>query len=51
MKVTVAAGWCICPQCGNRTKTKVNANTVLINFPLYCGRCKQEFTIDYNIQT
>ena len=40
-------GFICCPDCGKRTKTKVNPNTVLENFPLYCERCKKEYLIDY----
>ena len=40
--------WMICPVCGNKTRTKVRSDTVLINFPLFCPKCKQENII--NIQ-
>ena len=38
--------WVPCPICGNRSRTKVYADTVLINFPLYCPKCKKETKID-----
>jgi len=38
--------WIHCPVCNNKTRTKVNGNTVLINFPLFCPKCKREFMID-----
>lgn len=34
--------WIRCPVCGNKTRDKVREDTVLINFPLYCPKCKQE---------
>ena len=38
--------WIRCPICGGKTRTKIFADTVLINFPLYCPRCRKEITID-----
>ena len=38
--------WVPCPICGNRSRTKVYADTVLINFPVYCPKCKRETMID-----
>lgn len=35
-----------CPKCGQRTRTRVSAETVLIKFPLYCPKCKSETCID-----
>ena len=37
--------WICCPVCGNKTRTKVYADTVLVNFPLYCSNCKREFRV------
>ena len=37
--------WLQCPKCGAKTKTKLYENTVLLNFPLYCTRCKEEFLV------
>ena len=34
--------WIIRPICGNKTRVKLRPDTVLINFPLYCPKCKQE---------
>lgn len=39
-------GWVLCPICQSKTRIKVNKNTVLINFPLFCPKCKQESKID-----
>lgn len=40
-------GFLLCPQCGQRTHTKVNDDTIVENFPLWCTRCKQETIIEY----
>lgn len=34
--------WILCPVCGSKTHNKVRDDTVLLNFPLYCPKCKQE---------
>ena len=39
-------GWIHCPTCGNKTRTKVNPDTVLKHFPLFCPKCKQESVIN-----
>ena len=38
--------WVHCPICGGKTRTKVYEDTVLIQFPLYCPKCKKEVRID-----
>jgi len=40
-----ALKWMICPVCGNKTRIKVRVDTVLIKFPLYCPKCRQESLI------
>ena len=37
--------WIRCPLCGGKTRIKVNEDTVLLNFPLYCPKCKKESII------
>ena len=39
-------GWVYCPICHSKTKTKVNKDTEMHNFPLFCPKCKQESRID-----
>ena len=34
--------WVICPVCNNKTRTKIRKDTELINFPLFCPKCKHE---------
>ena len=38
--------WIRCPVCNSKTRTKVYADTVMFNFPLYCPKCKNETKID-----
>lgn len=38
--------WIHCPICRGKTRVKVNENTILVNFPLYCPKCKREIKID-----
>ena len=38
--------WINCPICGGKTRTKVYEDSVLVNFPLYCPRCKKEIRVD-----
>ncbi|EGO2513518.1 conjugal transfer protein [Enterococcus faecalis] len=33
--------WVLCPICNNKTRNKIRDDTVLVNFPLYCPKCKQ----------
>ena len=33
--------WVQCPICEGRTRTKICEDTVLVNFPLYCPKCKK----------
>ena len=38
--------WVRCPICDGKTRTKVYADTVLVNYPLFCPKCKKEIRID-----
>ena len=38
--------WVICPVCKNKTRTKIREDTELINFPLFCPKCKQESLVN-----
>ena len=38
--------WLLCPVCGNKTRLKVRQDTELMNFPLYCPKCKQETLVN-----
>jgi len=34
--------WIICPTCKSKTRVKIREDTELVNFPLYCPKCRQE---------
>lgn len=38
--------WIHCPVCGRKTHDKIREDTEMINFPLYCPKCRQETVID-----
>ena len=38
--------WILCPVCGNKTRDRIREDTVIINYPLYCPKCKQESLIE-----
>lgn len=38
--------WIRCPVCGGKTRTKVYEDTILLNFPLYCPKCKREIKVN-----
>lgn len=42
--------WILCPVCGNKTHDKMRKDTILLNFPLYCPKCKQETLIEVQQQ-
>lgn len=38
--------WIHCPICGNKTRDRIREDTILINYPLCCPKCKQESLIE-----
>ena len=40
--------WVLCPICNSKTRVKVRKDTELINFPLFCPKCKHETLINTN---
>lgn len=38
--------WVHCPVCRGKTQTKIYEDTVLVNFPLYCPKCKREMRVN-----
>ncbi len=38
--------WVYCPVCGQKTRVKVTEDTVLIRFPLFCPKCKEEHLVN-----
>lgn len=37
----------LCPKCGGKTRTQVRSDTRLINFPLFCPKCRNECLISF----
>ena len=38
--------WVLRPVCGSKTRNRIREDTVLMNFPLYCPKCRQETLIE-----
>lgn len=38
--------WIRCPDCGEKTRDKIRADTELKNFPVFCPKCKKETLIN-----
>lgn len=37
--------WIHCPICNGKTRIKVYEETIILNFPLFCPKCKKESNI------
>jgi hypothetical protein len=35
-----------CPACGGKTREMIRMDTVLVNFPLFCPKCKRSCLIN-----
>lgn len=44
--MTIHEEWLLCPICSSKTRTKIRVDTILVNFPLFCPRCKKETIIN-----
>ena len=44
----VRDGWGLCPTCGTKC-IKVNDQTVLENYPMYCKRCKRDYLVNWSL--
>jgi ribosomal protein L44E len=38
--------WIYCPICKNKTRLRICRDTVLLKFPLFCPKCRQETLIN-----
>lgn len=38
--------WVLCPFCGSKTRVKLREDTVILNLPLFCPKCRQECVIN-----
>lgn len=47
VKLAVKDGNAVCPICGGLTRTKILPTTQLVDFPLYCKRCRHTTKISY----
>lgn len=50
MKIEMKDEWVSCPVCKSKTMVKARKDTVLLNFPLFCPKCKREVLIDIKDQ-
>ncbi len=46
MKIEMKDEWILCPVCKSKTRVKARKDTALLNFPLFCPKCKQEVLIN-----
>lgn len=46
----ISQRWVMCPVCDNKTRIKIRKDTELINFPLYCPKCRKESLINVKNQ-
>lgn len=37
--------WIQCPICGSKTRDRIREDTILVNFPVFCPKCKRETVI------
>lgn len=44
----VRDGWGLCPTCGQKC-IKVNDQTVLENYQMYCKRCKRDYLVNWRL--
>lgn len=47
IKLIVENGRAVCPICGRPTPTRILPGTILVNFPIYCKRCRQTSVVTY----
>lgn len=38
--------WVICPLCHSKTRLRLRKDTIMMNFLLYCPKCRQENLIN-----
>ena len=44
-------GWVRCPNCGNKTRSRINQNTTARNLPIFCPKCHSSANIDIDDRT
>jgi len=45
-KLSIDSKWILCPVCGSKTRDRIRENTILINYPLYCPKCRKESLVE-----
>lgn len=45
-QITERVFWVRCPICNGKTRTKVYVDSVMINCPLFCPKCKKITDVD-----
>lgn len=45
-KLNVQGGRAVCPICGRQTKQRINPDTTVTDFPLYCSFCRNTTTVN-----
>ncbi len=43
----VKDGWVYCPVCHNKTRLKIRQDTVAVNVPVFCPKCKNESIMNF----
>ncbi|HIR86823.1 MAG TPA: cysteine-rich KTR domain-containing protein [Candidatus Limivicinus faecipullorum] len=38
--------WLLCPLCRGKTRLRLREDTVIINLPLFCPKCRRETLVD-----
>lgn len=39
-------GWVLCPNCNGKTRIKVDRETIIKNYVIFCPKCKKTEKID-----
>lgn len=47
VRIEVKNGRAVCPVCHRETQERILDDTSLVNFPLFCKRCKQTTIVEY----
>lgn len=42
-------GWGMCPKCGKKC-IKVNDNTILVNYPMFCKVCRRDYIVTWRLE-
>ena len=48
INLKIMNGWGICPTCGKKC-IKVQDNTILVNYPMFCKFCKRDYMVNWKM--